>query len=53
MTRDPITVPPDAPIAAVARLLRRHCFNAVPVVAVRRLVGMVARADLLAILAGA
>jgi len=47
MTRDPITVAPDTSVEAVARLLVDHCFNCVPVVAKRALLGTIRRADLL------
>jgi CBS domain-containing protein len=47
MTRDPITVTADTSVDAVARLLVDHCFNCVPVVAKRALLGMIRRSDLL------
>jgi CBS domain-containing protein/hemerythrin-like domain-containing protein len=52
MTRDPIVVAPDMPASAVARLLLEHGFNGVPVVSEGRIVGMVARTDLLRLVAG-
>jgi CBS domain-containing protein/hemerythrin-like domain-containing protein len=51
MTRDPIVVSPETPVPAVARLLLRHGFNGVPVVRDGKLLGMVARVDLLRVLA--
>src|SRR5689334_9014195 len=47
MTRDPITVSPDAPIGEVMKLLLEHGFNSVPVCAEGQLLGMIARTDLL------
>jgi len=52
MTPDPIVVSPNTPVSAVARLLVRHGFNGVPVVHDGKLLGMVARVDLLRLLAG-
>jgi len=52
MSADPVTVDADAPIATVALLLLERSFNGVPVVEGGRLVGMVARRDLLRVLAG-
>jgi CBS domain-containing protein len=51
MTADPVTVNADAPIATVARVLLERSFNSVPVMESGRLVGMVARRDLLRVLA--
>jgi CBS domain-containing protein len=51
MTPDPVTVGPETPIRAVARLLLERSFNAVPVTVGKVLVGMVARSDLLRLLA--
>jgi CBS domain-containing protein len=51
MTPRPVTVAPETPIATVARLLLEHCFNAVPVVSDGTVVGMIARSDLLRLLA--
>lgn len=48
MTRDPITVAPDARLKDVHALFERHDFNAVPVVdRTRRLVAIVTKLDLL------
>jgi len=52
MTANPVTVDADAPIATVALLLLERSFNSVPVMERGRLVGMVARRDLLRMLAG-
>ena len=51
MTPDPVTVSADAPITALARVLLEGGFNSVPVTDGGRLVGMVARHDLLRVLA--
>jgi len=51
MTSNPVTVPPEAPIRTVARLLLDRKFNSVPVVAGGELLGMIARSDVLAALA--
>jgi CBS domain-containing protein len=47
MTRQPITIPPDARLADVARLLEKHRIKRVPVVEGGRLVGIVTRSNLL------
>jgi CBS domain-containing protein len=48
MTRDPITVAPDASLAATEALLETHDFNALPVVGARgELLGVVTKLDLL------
>ncbi|WP_445156972.1 CBS domain-containing protein [Halomonas sp. E14] len=47
MTRDPITIPEDMPLARVAKLLEKHRIKRVPVVREGRLVGIVSRANLL------
>ncbi len=47
MTRQPLTVPPDARLADVARLLEKHRIKRVPVVDDGRLVGIVTRSNLL------
>jgi len=47
MTRDPVTVAPDAPLATVARLLEKRRIKRVPVVEDGRLVGIVSRSNLL------
>jgi CBS domain-containing protein len=52
MTARPLTVAPDTPVRAVARLLVERGFNAVPVVADGQLLGMIARSDALRALAG-
>ncbi len=51
MTADPVTVAADAPVPAVARLLLDGRFNGVPVLSGGRLVGIVRRNDLIALLA--
>ena len=52
MTADPVTVAPETPIAAVARLLLGRAFNAVPVAEGGQLLGMIARSDVLGALSG-
>ena len=47
MTRDVLTVEPDATLAEAARLLRQKRIGAVPVVAGGHAVGILARSDLL------
>jgi len=47
MTPDPVTVAPDCPIPAVARVLLDHGFNGVAVVADGRFFGLIRRSDLL------
>ena len=47
MTRDVLTVEPDATLAETARLLRQKRIGAVPVVAGGHAVGILARSDLL------
>lgn len=51
MTRDVITVGPDAPLSEVARLLEKHTIKRVPVVSNRQLVGIISRANLVQALA--
>ncbi len=51
MTADPVTVSPYTPIARVMRLLLDRGFNSVPVTAAGKLLGMVARTDVLRALA--
>ena len=46
MTRQPTTIAPGASIAQACRLLHEHCLRRVPVVENDKLVGMIARADL-------
>lgn len=48
MTKDPLTIAPDATIAEAERLFERHGFNLLPVVeGGRRLVGVLSALDLL------
>jgi CBS domain-containing protein len=51
MTKNVITVTPDTPLAAVARLLEERHIKRVPVVENGKVVGIVSRADLLRALA--
>jgi CBS domain-containing protein len=46
MTRNPLTVTEDTPIEEACRLIGKHGFKRLPVVRDGRLVGIVARADL-------
>jgi len=50
MTRDVVTVGRDTPLADVVRLMEERSIKRVPVVAGRRVVGIVSRADLMAAL---
>jgi len=48
MTRDPVTIGPEASLAEVEALLEQHDFNALPVVGpARELLGVVTKLDLL------
>jgi acetoin utilization protein AcuB len=47
MTRDVLTVAPEASLADAARLLRRERIGALPVISADRVVGIVTRSDLL------
>ena len=51
MTREVIALPEDADLAEVGRLLLERRIKSIPVVRGRRVVGIVARRDLLAVLA--
>ena len=51
MTPDPVTVPPEAPIGDVMGLLVDRGFNSLPVSAGGKLLGMIARTDVLRALA--
>ena len=53
MTREVVTVPPEATLAEVAALLEARRVKRVPVLEADRVVGMVSRADLVRALAGA
>ena len=46
MTRQPITIAPDTSIAQACRLMHEHRLRRLPVVESDKLVGMIARADL-------
>jgi CBS domain-containing protein len=52
MTRKPITASPDTPINEIALLLEEHAIKRVPILDRGKLVGIVARANLLQALAG-
>jgi CBS domain-containing protein len=52
MTRKPITASPDTPINEIALLLEEHAIKRVPVLDHGKLVGIVARANLLQAMAG-
>jgi acetoin utilization protein AcuB len=47
MTSNPITVTPEAPVLAAARLLRQHKIGGLPVVDADQLVGIVTTTDVL------
>ena len=51
MSSPATTVPPDAPLDAVARILIDHRFNGIPVAVDDTLAGMISRQDLLRALA--
>lgn len=52
MTKDPVTIGPDATIHEAARTIAERHHNRLPVVEHGRLVGLVTRVDVLAALAG-
>ncbi len=47
MTANPLTLAPEAPLSAAARLLRSERIGALPIVENHRLVGILTRSDLL------
>jgi len=47
MSRDPISLPPDAPISAAARLLVEQKIGGLPIIEDGRLVGIITASDLL------
>ncbi len=47
MTAQPVTVPPEAPLATVLYLLNRHKVSRLPVTEGARLVGIITRADII------
>lgn len=51
MTRDVVTVRPDAPVREIVELMERHGIKRLPVVEGPKVVGMVSRANLIRILA--
>jgi CBS domain-containing protein len=51
MTREPISVAPEAPLDEIVKLMERHRIKRVPVIERDKLVGIVSRADLLRALA--
>lgn len=50
MTRDPLSLAPDAPLSEAARLLVAHKIGGLPVVDAGQLVGIITTSDLLATL---
>jgi CBS domain-containing protein len=52
MTRHPITASPDTPISTIALTLEKHAIKRVPILDHGKLVGIVARANLVQALAG-
>ena len=51
MTREPVSVAPEAPLDEIVELMERHRIKRVPVIEGDKLVGIVSRADLLRALA--
>ena len=51
MTREPVSVDPEAPLDEIVELMERHRIKRVPVIEGDKLVGIVSRADLLRALA--
>jgi CBS domain-containing protein len=51
MTTDVVSLPDDADVADAAHLMLKHGHRSIPVVAARRVVGILARRDLLKVLA--
>lgn len=47
MTPNPATASPDTPVAEAARLMLEHRYGGLPVLADRRLVGIITQGDLL------
>jgi acetoin utilization protein AcuB len=47
MTADPLTVAPDAPLEAAAKILETYRINSLPVIEGEKLVGMLSVADVL------
>ncbi|HXF76410.1 MAG TPA: CBS domain-containing protein [Methylomirabilota bacterium] len=47
MTADPLTVAPDAPLVAAAKILETYRINSLPVIEGEKLVGMLSVADVL------
>jgi len=52
MTRDPVTVREDTPLAEIADLMERRNFNHVPVMRDDRIVGIITRSDFLSAISG-
>ncbi len=52
MTRDVISIAPDAPVREVARLLLEHRIGGVPVVATGQIVGMITEVDVFRMVVG-
>ena len=50
MTRDPLTIAPDAPVLEAAQLILKHKVSGLPVVADGRVVGVVTESDLFRLL---
>jgi CBS domain-containing protein len=47
MTRDLITLPPDAPVIDALRIMSAHDIGRIPVVADGKILGIVTRTDIL------
>ena len=50
MTRDPLTIAPDAPVLEAAQLILKHKVSGLPVVADGRVVGVITESDLFRLL---
>ncbi len=50
MTRDLITLPPDAPVIDALRIMSAHNIGRIPVVADGKIVGIVTRTDILKVM---
>jgi CBS domain-containing protein len=47
MTRDPITLPPDAPVIDALKIMSAHNIGRIPIVADGKILGIVTRTDIL------
>ena len=51
MSKKPVTISPDASISEAAKIMRKNDFNRLPVVDKGKLVGIIARQDIIGVLA--